>query len=86
MIKLDDTPFSVHSSFIIKVLKDEFVERIDHKASFSDIHICKDKFDNDVLCTYDDDYYGRIDTEIVITTDHSLIELYKAIKILDKTL
>lgn len=78
-MKILGTPFSIENSTIIKSLKQEFLNNT--KAyTFDNIFID----DDGGLYYYVEEFHGRTNTKKFITKDEKYIELFKAIKTLDK--
>lgn len=85
-IQLGDSPYYVNPQFIVSTLKKEFTNRILYKASFNDLYVDQSKEYGEVLYERVENHYGKEMDPNLITNDPSIINLYKAIKILDKVL
>lgn len=78
-MKIYNTPFSVENNVLIKSLKQELMEKLGVYA-FDNFFIDGDG----CLYYYIEDFYGITNNKEFITRDKKYIELFKAIKTLDK--
>jgi hypothetical protein len=78
-MKIYNTPFSIENNILIKSLKQELMEKLGVYA-FDNFFIDEDG----CLYYYIEDFYGITNNKEFITRDKKYIELFKAIKTLDK--
>ena len=78
-MKIYNTPFSIENNVLIKSLKQELMEKLGVYA-FDNFFIDGDE----CLYYYIEDFYGITNNKEFITRDKKYIELFKAIKTLDK--
>ncbi len=78
-MKIYGTPFSIDHSTLIRSLKQSFEKEVGH-TSFDEFFIDEDGG----LYYYTDDFRGRRYDKEFVTRENKYIELFKAIKTLDK--